>query len=94
MGLRVRGKATAGPNEVGDPSLRVRTWCLPGTGIPRRRKREACGVPNLSGAARAAGRRPRSPGEQLAGTAFSAGDRSIGRRLLAWWPPSAAVVAG
>jgi hypothetical protein len=38
MGVRVRGKATARPDEVGDPSLRVRTWCLSGTGIPRHRR--------------------------------------------------------
>ena len=63
MGMRVRGKATARPNEVGDPSLRVRTWCLPGTGIPRRKKRNASGVPNPFVAVRAAVRRPRSPGD-------------------------------
>ena len=49
MGMRVRGKATARPNEVGDPSLRVRNWCLPGTGIPRRKKSDAAGVPNPAG---------------------------------------------
>ena len=34
MGMRVRGKATARPNEVGDPSLRVRDGVCRGPEFP------------------------------------------------------------
>lgn len=35
MGMRVRGKATAFPEEVGDPTLVFQVWVVTRTGIPR-----------------------------------------------------------